>query len=81
MSKRILESERRELFRSGVRAAASVAGDFDAQIDHPWKMEDVILCKFNLLPKEKMRRNYSPVTARQALRKARTPARQEGRDK
>lgn len=45
----------REEFRRGVKAAASFAGEWDKQINHPYRFEDVILCKFNLTTRKKPR--------------------------
>ncbi|HZU33139.1 MAG TPA: hypothetical protein VFB79_18635 [Candidatus Angelobacter sp.] len=33
----------------GIRAAAEFIGEFDRQINHPYRMEDCVLAKFNLL--------------------------------
>jgi len=43
-------------FRDGVRAAAGFAGDWDMHIMSPYKFEDIVLGKFGLLKKSKMRR-------------------------
>ena len=44
----------REIFlrgrQQGIRDAAEFIGQWDQQIDHPHRMEDVVLCKFNLKP-------------------------------
>ena len=41
---------------AGVKEAAEFAGTFDAQIDHEYMFEDVVLCKFNIIKKRKMRK-------------------------
>lgn len=47
----------REGYRAGIKAAADFAGTWDQQITGtPYKFEDIILGKFNLLDTEKMRR-------------------------
>ena len=46
-------------FREGVRAAAAFIGQWDKRIDHPYRIEDVVLCKFNLTRRQKPRRKVS----------------------
>jgi hypothetical protein len=44
-------------WQDGVRAAAAFAGEWDKQITGtPYKFEDIILCKLNLLAKSKLRK-------------------------
>lgn len=43
--------------RHGIGNAASVVKGFDARIDHPWRLSDCILAKFNLLKKKWIGRN------------------------
>lgn len=47
---------RDEGFKEGIRAAAGFIGEFAKYVDHPYHIGDVVLCKFNLLPKKKVRR-------------------------
>lgn len=42
--------------RHGLRCAAEFAGTWDAQIDSKHRMEDIILCKFNLIDKRQLRK-------------------------
>lgn len=44
-------------FVQGVKAAASIAGSFDASSAHHYRLEDVILCKLNVVDRVKPRRN------------------------
>ena len=50
--KKDMDELKREAYRDGIRAAASFAGEFDKQINHPYQFEDVILYKFNLINKK-----------------------------
>lgn len=43
------ENDYRLAYQLGIRAAAEFAGSFDAQVDHPYRMEEVVLAKFNLI--------------------------------
>jgi hypothetical protein len=45
--------------QSGVRAAATFIGEFDPQIRHPYRMEDCVLAKFNLLNRPARRKKSS----------------------
>lgn len=47
-----IEELKMESYRDGIRAAASFIGEFDKQIKHPFRMEDVVLFKFNLTGKK-----------------------------
>ena len=51
-----LETARRKGFKQGIEAAASFIGRWDAQIAHSHAMEDIVLAKFNLIGKRKIRR-------------------------
>jgi len=42
--------------RSGIRAAAQFIGSFDRQIKHPYRMEDCVLAKFNLITRRPRRK-------------------------
>jgi hypothetical protein len=42
--------------QSGIRAAATFIGEFDRQIKHPFKMEDCVLAKFNLINRRPRRK-------------------------
>ena len=44
---RLTQKEKLAYLR-GVKAAAQFIGEWDSQINHPYRMEDVILCKFNI---------------------------------
>ena len=49
----------RDMFCLGVKCAAGFAGEWDRQINHPYRFEDVILYKFNLRkrkPRKKVKR-------------------------
>ena len=48
MSERELAAARREGYIVGIRAVAQFVGEWDRQIRHPFRFEDVILYKFNL---------------------------------
>ncbi len=48
--------QQRQSFLRGATAAAEIASTFDKQIDHPYRMDDVILCKLNLTKRKKPRR-------------------------
>lgn len=50
-----VKDARKEGFLAGAQAAAAIAGDFDGVVDHPYRMEDVILCKMNLTKLKKPR--------------------------
>lgn len=60
-NKKIELTPEEEAFRRGIRAAADFAGTWDNYITGtPYYFEDVILGKFNLLPKSKMRKKKVP---------------------
>lgn len=46
----------REGIREGVRHAASFIESFDGKVDHPWRLSDVVLFKFGLIGKRKVRK-------------------------
>jgi len=41
----------------GIRMAAEQASSYDSTSSHPYRLEDCILAKFNLLPKNEIRKN------------------------
>jgi len=47
----------RKAFEDGVRLAAGIASSYDHTQEHPYKIEDCILAKLNMIPKSKIRRN------------------------
>ena len=59
----------RDSYRMGIEAAASFVEMFDKHVDHPYRLSDCILCKFNLISKRKLRKNAPD---------RRTPARRKG---
>lgn len=56
-------------YRMGIEAAASFVEMFDKHVQHPYRLSDCILCKFNLISKRKLRKNVPD---------RRTPARRKG---
>ena len=44
-------------FRRGVLAAAAVAADYNASTTHPYRLDDCITCKLNVVGRSKPRRN------------------------
>lgn len=44
-------------YRRGIKAAASLVEMFDKHVQHPYRLSDCILGKFNLLAKRKIRKN------------------------
>ncbi len=50
------DKKRTSAYRDGIRAAASIVEMFDGKVDHPWRLSDVVLFKFNLLSKRKVRK-------------------------
>jgi len=54
----------RESWKNGVRAAADFVEQFDRYVDHSHRLSDVILCKFNMLAKRKVRKRISPTQKR-----------------
>jgi len=59
----------RDSYRMGIEAAASFVEMFDKHVQHPYRLSDCILCKFNLISKRKLRKNVPD---------RRTPARRKG---
>lgn len=50
----------RDGYRSGIRAAAAFAGEWDRQIaGTPYRFEDIILGKFNLIGNKKLRPKWN----------------------
>jgi len=43
-------------YADGIRAAAAFMSDWDKQINCPYRIEDVILCKFNLSKRKSPRK-------------------------
>ena len=56
-------------YRMGIEAAASFVEMFDRHVNHPYRLSDCILCKFNLISKRRLRKNVPD---------RRTPARRKG---
>ena len=52
---------RDERFVAGIRAAASVIGDYNSTSMNPFRLDDVVLCKLNVTKREKPRRNPKPL--------------------
>lgn len=46
-------------YQRGIEAAASFVSEWDHYVDHEWRLSDCVLCKHNMLPKRKLRRNKS----------------------
>jgi len=59
----------RDSYQMGIEAAASFVEMFDKHVQHPYRLSDCILCKFNLISKRKLRKNVPD---------RRTPARRKG---
>ena len=60
-------------YRMGIEAAASFVEMFDKHVQHPYRLSDCILCKFNLISKRKLRKNVpdrrTPVRRKKERRK------------
>jgi hypothetical protein len=59
----------RDSYQMGIEAASSFVEMFDKHVQHPYRLSDCILCKFNLISKRKLRKNVPD---------RRTPARRKG---
>jgi hypothetical protein len=55
----------------GIKTAAAFAGEFDGSSTHPYKLEDVILCKLNVTKRKKPRVNDRAVRLADVRREAR----------
>lgn len=44
-------------FKKGVHAAASVIGDFSGSTTHLFRLDDVVLCKLNVVKRKRPRKN------------------------
>lgn len=68
LDRRIANAARREGYLEGVRAAADLVkgAGFDEMVDHPFRLSDVILCKFNLISKRQMRKTPPRRTSKKA---------------
>jgi len=51
------KTERDRGFVAGVKAAAGYVGQFNVHVDHPYRLDDCILGKFNVTKRKRPRRN------------------------
>jgi hypothetical protein len=49
--------ERHDGFVAGIKAVADYVEQFNRQLDHPYRLDDCVLAKFNVTKRKRPRRN------------------------
>lgn len=52
----------KESFEYGIFVAAELASTYDSSSSHPYRLQDCIMAKLNMLPKSKIRKNANAQT-------------------